>query len=196
VIESNEDSSSLIWEQQNYTVGISESTPPFSVVTTVRLNSTTPSSKEARAPPLYGFHNAQDVRSLRLFSIDSVSGVVRTMGSGGEGIDREVIPHHILTVKARDSDTYTFVRLLINVLDENDKGRSLGIFLGGARRNVLALYPSPLLCYTAPVFGAYSQTEVRVPETMIVGSLITQASPHYFGLPIRDDVTVPYSPPK
>lgn len=84
----------------------------------MRLNET--SRKHSNTVPLYGFHNAQDSRSFRLFSIDSVSGIIRT--AGGERVDRESIPLHIITVKARAREMYTFTRLIIHILDENDKG--------------------------------------------------------------------------
>ena len=119
VVES-EHVSSLIWEQQNYTAYIYESLPAHSLVATVRINSSLSTNwKHSSVPVLYGFHSAQDSRSLKLFNIDSVSGSVTV---ATEPIDRETIPQHIITVKARDSQTYSFVRLLINILDSNDRG--------------------------------------------------------------------------
>lgn len=68
---------------------------------------------------VYSLVDSQDPRSLTLFDVSS-EGSVHTLFSE---IDHEEIPVHILTVAARDfGDTplLNFVRLIINVLDEND----------------------------------------------------------------------------
>jgi hypothetical protein len=141
VIES-EHVSSLIWEEESYRADIHESVPAHSLVTRVRVNSSLSANwKHSSVPVLYGFHAAQDTRSLRLFAIDSLSGTV-TVAS--DLVDRETIPQHIITVKARDSQTYSFVRLLINILDVNDKGNY------PPRKQTISLPRSNELLFTPP----------------------------------------------
>lgn len=173
VIES-ERASSLIWEKSNYTGIISEQESDFRPVTTLRVvlppreddvddsdgdsdqreNNWRKRSSDSSAAAstsvgtiLYGFHNAEDSRSLEIFSIDTLSGLVSI--AKPSLIDRESLPRHVLTVKARDPiHFYMFTRLVIVVEDTNDH---------------------------APDWR-YSVTELRIPETTAVGSLISQVT--------------------
>ncbi|XP_035710399.1 fat-like cadherin-related tumor suppressor homolog isoform X3 [Folsomia candida] len=158
--------SALIWSQSSYTASIPEqqtpdttlsASPSSLLIAKVSINSTIsltpPRDKHTDSGTiLYGFHNVQDSRSLQLFSIDTISGEV-TVQKGVAGLfDRETIPQHILTIKARNpTNTYGFVRLVVNVEEWNDH---------------------------APIFymadGRYSRMEVRVPETAAVGTRIAQ----------------------
>lgn len=169
MIES-ERASSLIWEKSNYTGIISEQVSDFSAVTTLRVvqppldedsvemtdddEHVSPGRRRPRGKEdsgsgagtiLYGFHNAEDARSLEIFTIDTLSGLVSIQKPGL--IDRESLPRHVLTVKARDPiHFYMFTRLTVIVEDSNDH---------------------------APDWR-YSVTELRIPETTAVGSLISQ----------------------
>lgn len=125
----------------------------FSPIVSTRINSSVPcSSADSTGPVLYGFHNAQQLGSLSLFAIDSLTGDVRVVKP--HEIDREAVPQHILTIKARDPhQLYSFVRLVVNVEDTNDVGP--------------VFFQSSLL-------GSMVRAEVRVPESTAVGTLITQ----------------------
>lgn len=172
MIES-ERASSLIWEKSNYTGIILEQESDFRPVTTLRVvlpppppttnnaavddensnnwgkeahvQATAAASTSGVGTILYGFHNAEDARSLEIFSIDTLSGLVSI--AKPSLIDRESLPRHVLTVKARDPiHFYMFTRLVVDVQDSNDH---------------------------APDWR-YSVTELRIPETTAVGSLISQ----------------------
>lgn len=178
VIES-ERASSLIWEKSNYTGIISEQESDFRPVTTLRVvlppreddaddsdgnsnqrennwrkrssDSPAASASSSVGTILYGFHNAEDSRSLEIFSIDTLSGLVSI--AKPSLIDRESLSRHVLTVKARDPiHFYMFTRLVVVVEDTNDH---------------------------APDWR-YSVTELRIPETTAVGSLISQVTVFFF----------------
>jgi hypothetical protein len=77
----SEDHSALTWSQSNYTASIPEQSTDVGVVANIRINSTVSltSPQERHTPSgtiLYGFHNAQDARSLQIFSVDTLSGEV------------------------------------------------------------------------------------------------------------------------
>ncbi|CAG7823399.1 unnamed protein product [Allacma fusca] len=150
VIES-ERISSLIWEQESYVAYIRE-TYEISPMATIRINASLSTNWTGSSTPiLYGFHNAQDLRTLKLFNIDSLTGDVNIVKPND--IDRETLPRHIITIKARDpQQSYSFVRLVINVIDSNDM--------------------SPI--FPSGIYGSILRAEVRIPETTAVGSLITQ----------------------
>jgi hypothetical protein len=157
VIES-ERISTLIWDKSNYAAFIPEASSDFAHVDTLKINQTTSNWSDSRGPGesqgtiWYGFHNAQDSRSLGIFVIDTLSGEVRLAKAGL--IDRETLAQHILTVKARDPfNFYAFVRLTVYIEEFNDH---------------------PPMFYSAD--GRYPRTEVRIPETTAVGSLIAQVS--------------------
>lgn len=154
-----EGESSLIWSQPSYTASIPEQAGlDLGVVATVSINSTLSlvPPRDLHRPSgtlLYGFHNAQDARTLALFGIDTITGEVSV--TKGAPLDRETLPRHILTLKARNTaNTYGFVRLTIDIEEWNDHPP---VFYGVDGR-----YPARM--------------EVRVPETLAVGSLIAQVS--------------------
>jgi len=142
--------SNLVWEQRNYTTYVTEGTTDFAPIATVQINSSMSTNwTDSYKPVLYGFHNAQDLRSLEIFSIDILTGMVSVEKSSL--IDREILSRHLITVKARNPvHAFSFVRLLIIVEDRNDH---------------------------APFFPSQNSnihSELKIPETTAVGTLLAQ----------------------
>lgn len=80
VIES-ERISTLIWEQDIYHTAISELVSDSLIVATVRVKDTLQNinsnwTTSNTAPILYGFHNAQALKSLKIFTIDALTGII------------------------------------------------------------------------------------------------------------------------
>ncbi|XP_037068718.1 protocadherin Fat 1-like [Pollicipes pollicipes] len=102
------------FERALYAVNVSEAAEPGD-----RLLTVSAADPDGEALLYYGLEAAQSDRSLRLFSIDPMTGQVTVAGR----LDRETEHEHVLTVSVRDQGTPArrdYARLLVHVQDEND----------------------------------------------------------------------------
>ncbi|XP_037067943.1 fat-like cadherin-related tumor suppressor homolog [Pollicipes pollicipes] len=102
------------FERALYAVNVSEAAEPGD-----RLLTVSAADPDGEALLYYGLEAAQSDRSLRLFSIDPMTGQVTVAGR----LDRETEHEHVLTVSVRDQGTPArrdYARLLVHVRDEND----------------------------------------------------------------------------